>query len=1012
MTRRLIILAVLGTGIPLAVLWRRRTLAKGVTAQTRSPDTTVSEELYAIEGDGSQTPGGMFDSGVRQMLPAASCEPPLTSAEPLPSSLESVSSTVTLGFMADAPSLEQPCSAYSAEQPQQPFGELSVSTTAESKLELSSFNKRLSKQDEQPSQQADVEGVEQIPLRDDDYEDQSLVKQDQGTVPLRPLVITVLHAKGPTAAESEIREGCAQSTPRVDSDSDNGEALSQTKMRITKRPGGGRGEYEISESFGSLTPRDLINHIIILSLGSRVEITTGVRLLRKHGKLRLRMDEEAGCEIHLHRQLAAALMLPYPAREESGWASDYPIMQSGLYGIRNIAFSSVALAANSIARMEAGSISVANRVGEEYVQAPERLTEVMRLWDMHADLPQQIASLLDENKRLLLSERPLGLQAEKIVSDLQEVAAVYCQAEGLAGFSASHDVLPLLIGLLQPACLKGDNLRTAPDMHSPQHLSNASAVPVICGLDENEGVRGTDVSAEEIACHESQVSISEKLEVDTESRQNEAHLKTPELNALDMMSAAREEPKVEGQESKPVEDDFLVRSPPSPRKYRPQPRSPITTTRSTSRSKPLGEQRNVSAPVDLRLRSRIGGTYTLTFLPRRRVGMPPELEVVHSNQRIQLSALHEDWYQDVLLPETGRHLRDGLAWYTEGSNSNFRWSLPGREIFTLGTRNDLSGFISVPCLILGAQHIVICGEEVLQQVLNILHECCEHIPQTFGESDGLPAGWVGIGPLVPTVPLPLSEAGEILDILRPDPTVAIELKGGVRIQHNQFLVNYPPQVHVYGSIPEFVRVLIDGQLAEKSDNGFTNTGWDTLGEHVVSCGAVSRSYTVVEPDDGWDSWPAYSFHLTTQQGSEVSASICGTHVTGAPIGQPILLVPISTPVLLGSQPGEIYVAPIRRDLRTAVCPAFPPFTPIWAVPQNPLRADKATARVVLLQPQAQTLQPSHIECVQPSRAVLQWCMTILDCCRKGLNIDPAEDNARILWKSYKDLARRLRRASR
>src|SRR6185295_10030573 len=102
------------------------------------------------------------------------------------------------------------------------------------------------------------------------------------------------------------------------------------------------------------------------------------------------------------------------------------------------------------------------------------------------------------------------------------------------------------------------------------------------------------------------------------------------------------------------------------------------------------------------------------------------------------------------------------------------------------TRDDLSGFVSVPRLILGAQHVVICREDVLQRVLAVLRESCGIIPTTFGESDGLPSDWVGIGPVVPTVPLPASEAGDILDALRPDPAIVIALEGGIRLQHNQF----------------------------------------------------------------------------------------------------------------------------------------------------------------------------------------------------------------------------------
>jgi hypothetical protein len=816
----------------------------------------------------------------------------------------------------------------------------------------------------------------------------------------------------PPVTGSEIRQGRAQTASRADSELNGVEAPSRTKMRITKRSSGGRGEYELSESFGSLTPRDLVNHTILLNLGSQVKIATGVRLLLKHGKLRLRIDEEAVCEIHLHRQLAAALMLPYPAREESAWASDFPTLKSGLYGIRNITFSSVILLTNCIARMVVDTISVANQAQEEYVQASERLNEILQVWERHAEFPPELASLLAEHNRLVQAGGPLGLSAEKVVSDLQEAAAEHCQVEETADFSASHDVLPLLIRFLQSARLKGDIERTSSGTHSPQDITADTALPVIFEVEENDALAGISVTVGEPASYKSRVSTNAEFRADVQSKQDEALPEIVGLGVANSLSAPLEDSETARQAAESEEADSSVSRPPSPRRYRPQPRGAVVSARRSSKSVPSETQRDLSLSVDLHLRSRIGGTYTLTFLPLRRLGLPSELEVIHVDQRIQLSALHEDWYQDVVLPEMGRLLREGLAWYTEGSDSNFRWSLAGREVFVFGTRDDLSGFISVPRLILGAQHIVICCEEIFQQVLDILRECCEHLPQTFGESDGLPAGWVGIGPVVPTLPLPSSEAGDILDALRPDPAIVIELGGGVCIQHSQFLINYPPHIRVYGSIPDFVQVMINGRPGEKSEDGYTNMGWDSLGEHVVACGAISRSYTVVEPDDDWESWNAYCFNLSGAGGEQVSASICGALVTSGSISTPAMLVPVSTPVLLGSRPGEIYTAPIRKDTRIGVCPAFPPFAPIWAVPQNPLRADKAAARVELVQERAPTPPHGPILRPQQSRAIHQWCTAILDCCRKGLDADPPDDHTRRLWKSYRDLARRLWRASR
>jgi hypothetical protein len=64
-------------------------------------------------------------------------------------------------------------------------------------------------------------------------------------------------------------------------------------MRITKRSSGGRGEYEISENHLGVTPVHILDHQIILNLGDGLAIATGVRLLLRHGKRRLRISPQS-----------------------------------------------------------------------------------------------------------------------------------------------------------------------------------------------------------------------------------------------------------------------------------------------------------------------------------------------------------------------------------------------------------------------------------------------------------------------------------------------------------------------------------------------------------------------------------------------------------------------------------------------------------------------------------------------------------------------------------------------
>jgi hypothetical protein len=126
-----------------------------------------------------------------------------------------------------------------------------------------------------------------------------------------------------------------------------------------------------------------------------------------------------------------------------------------------------------------------------------------------------------------------------------------------------------------------------------------------------------------------------------------------------------------------------------------------------------------------------------------------------------------------------------------------------------------------------------------------------------------------------------------------------------------------------------------------------------------------------------------------------------------------LLVPASNPILLGNVPGQIYRCPIQPEIHLPFCAAFPPFTPIWAVPADPLHVDKATAHVLLVGPlDVSGLTENIGEDASSGGNIRQWCAVILDCSRKGIAIDPAGEEVAAAWRSCRNLARRIWRASR
>jgi hypothetical protein len=461
---------------------------------------------------------------------------------------------------------------------------------------------------------------------------------------------------------------------------------------------------------------------------------------------------------------------------------------------------------------------------------------------------------------------------------------------------------------------------------------------------------------------------------------------------------------------------------PAPRRYQPAQRAGTATRHpsvATSEAGNAGEQADASnarpARIELRFRNQRGGTVVISLLPSRRDGMPALIEVAGAGSSpLTLNALRDDWYQDVVLPELGMILRTGAEWYADTKKGRLRWSLAGRDLYVLGNNDEWSGPVSRPRLVLGDEHAVLCTEELASQVEELLQQCCTNVPVRLTHDDGLPAGWVAYRAVVPIKPLPLDHTPNILDALRPSPDIEIALRGGIRLQYKQWLAGYPPAIRLYGEGEHAGTLTIDGIDAERQPDGsFTVAGWDTVGDHVVSCGGQISSYSIIEAS-GWDAWTAYSFPSLITRDSE--PGICGALVfSSAPDRTPLppVLVPASNPILLGGMPGQIYRCTIQEDIRLPYCAAFPGFVPIWAVPADPLRADKRIARVLYLPALGASGSIRSISKDKPAnRKIRQWCAAILDCARKGIALEPTDQQTGDAWRSYRNTARRVWRASR
>jgi hypothetical protein len=458
-----------------------------------------------------------------------------------------------------------------------------------------------------------------------------------------------------------------------------------------------------------------------------------------------------------------------------------------------------------------------------------------------------------------------------------------------------------------------------------------------------------------------------------------------------------------------------------PSRVAPAPRSPsVAQTADTSSSKPESATAGKrAARVELRILFERGGHHcTVSLLPVRPQGVPEECTLSSATGSIDLVALEEEWYQDVVPENIGSLLRTGFVWMDDSTGQE--WMLAGREIFVLAKGTKHRGFISCPRLVLGREHVVLCTTTRLSEVERILTEAGCGRWSHWGESDGAPAGWTvlcerdnagHVRGLVPRNPLPLDGA-DILDVLRPLPEIEIVLEEGVRIGYNSWLSGEPPTVRIYGDVEGTQTVLIDGHEATRSAQGaYTAPGWDESGVHHVWCGGITSKYSLITGESNLRPWSAHSFGRVT---------ICGPLVRPFTDDDPsdrndrhVIEIATTNPILLGAQPGEIVIASPRRDVLGARCITSPSFYPIWALPAQPLHCDKESTRVLLI---GDVVAPRTDPVPRGRRngapAVEHWWRVILEASQKGLLVTPGTAAATGLWNQYKRRARELRRISR
>ena len=168
-------------------------------------------------------------------------------------------------------------------------------------------------------------------------------------------------------------------------------------MRIVLRTSGGRGEYELAGSQGSLSRSDLFNRELVLEPIPGTSIATDNYARDVQGKPRVRLGDRPGSYNHIYLVLAGLLLLAKPKRELGDTNHGRLQLIDNGYSITSILIDVTHLDSNQ-AVVRPTDLVVSNFGGEHArIDVVERLELVFELWDA----AQRRADFVE--KRLILA---------------------------------------------------------------------------------------------------------------------------------------------------------------------------------------------------------------------------------------------------------------------------------------------------------------------------------------------------------------------------------------------------------------------------------------------------------------------------------------------------------------------------------------------------------------------------------------------------------------------------------
>lgn len=538
------------------------------------------------------------------------------------------------------------------------------------------------------------------------------------------------------------------------------------------------------------------------------------------------------------------------------------------------------------------------------------------------------------------------------------------------------------------------------------------------GRDESNGEITTGIGA--VAPGNEEVELSdarvEQLEVpldsgeQTEAAPDEQPERSVEAEATGKLAAESGVPDESAAEQFVHELDEVDGERPeevdgTPARYRP-PRLVPGKPQKKKSANSLAKDEEPVLGVRIRCISDRHGFCRFALLAQRPAGAPAEVEVRQGRRVLRLSEAADDWYEIADVNDLSMLIERGTTFsVAEGDDGALSWELRGRDLYVLGALHGVSGSVSTTRLSLDREQIVLCRENEANAVETILAEAGSRGLHAYGPESGSPAGWVFFRPVTPSRSIPQVPGDDIRNLIRPVPDIEVVLEGGLWLWGSAWMAGYPPRVHITGEMPAGAGVTIDGELAEESEGRiFCTLNSEHPGTHLVWCDGKTASYSICEPEEGWEQWEAWRFPRGVVCGA---VALRGGASDGA---ETLTSVPTTNPVLIGAKAGEIFGCDARPGKQWS---GFVPFPVCWALPMDPLHCDRSLQRVLLVKPVApdRCVASKSTGRAAPS-SVLQWCYAIRNCQRKRLAVSPDDAASERLWKEYAAVAKTIWRAAR